>query len=80
MLPCIPNHRRDPIEASTLRRTPSTLAGDELEEPILEGPDNNRLNDAMLADGARQFIQGSLIEALAGLMGVRKDTIDIDFS
>src|SRR5205807_1181501 len=49
---------------------PATLAGDELEEVVIEWPDEDRLEDAMLPNGCRQLGEGLLVEREAWLFGI----------
>ena len=57
------------VQRSTLRRTPAPLAGDDLIGIRLAGdrPDQDRLQQAVLANRGRQFVQQSLIEMAARL-------------
>src|SRR5205814_1004335 len=51
------DHRGNGVHAGGPRRAPSSLAGDQLEAMRAKRPDQDRLQDAMLTDGGRQFVQ-----------------------
>ena len=55
---------------------PAPLAGHELEVPIRPRPYEDGLQDAVLPDGSGQVLQGLLIEALPGLVGIGADAPD----
>ena len=51
---------RDRLEAGGLRRAPAALAGDELELAVVERPDEDGLEDAVLADGRGKLVERRL--------------------
>jgi hypothetical protein len=56
------DERRDRFEPGHLGGTPASLAGDELEAPVAEGADEDRLEDTVLPDRRRQLLEGLLVE------------------
>jgi hypothetical protein len=69
---------RDRREAGFLRRPPAALAGNELIAIVAERPDEYRLENAVLADGRRQFVQRLGVEGHPRLLGIGLDPIDGD--
>ena len=65
-----PEDRRDGLEAGLPRRPPPTLAGDQLVATVAERLDDERLDDAALADRFGEAIEGIVVEGLARLAGV----------
>ena len=59
-------------------RAPAALAGDELVAVLAERPDEDRLEDAVLADRRRQLVERLLVEDHPRLVRVRLDPIDGD--
>ena len=70
--------RRDRREAGEPRRAPAALAGDELVGVRAERPDEDRLEDAVLADRRGELVERLLVEGHARLLGVRLDAVDRD--
>jgi hypothetical protein len=70
---------RNPQQSCTLRRAPSALAGDDLKKAIVQGAHNDGLDNAVLANRIREFVQGVLIKVFSRLMRIWQDSIDIDF-
>ena len=62
-------------QAGLLRGAEAALAGDEL-VLVAGARDDERLNDAVLADAARQLVDRGLVEGLARLEGIRLDLRD----
>ena len=54
------------------------FAGDELVAVLAEWPDEDRLEDAMLADRARQLRESGLVEDRPRLVRVRLDPVERD--
>ena len=59
-----------------LRGAPAALAGDELEPAVVDGPEQDRLEDAVLADGRGELLEGRLVERQARLLRVGLDAVD----
>ena len=68
----------DRREARGFRRAPAALAGDELELAVVERPDEDRLEDAVLADRRRQLVEAGLLHRETRLFRVRRDSIHAD--
>ena len=66
------------VQAGTLPGPPATLSGDDLVNirHARQGPHQDRLDDALLADGPRQVLELLLVKALAGIAGVRAQELD----
>ncbi len=67
-------------QAGALRGTPAAFAGNQLEKSVVEGTNDDRLNDTVLPDRIGQLVQPIFIEILARLMLVGEDSIDIDLA
>jgi hypothetical protein len=61
-----------------LRRAPAALAGDYL-IPIAVPANDDRLDNAIRADGSGQFLKILLRESLSGLLGIGIDKTDVYF-
>jgi hypothetical protein len=70
------DQRGDRLEAGLPRRAPAPFAGDDLLRVRSERPDQDRLEDAMLADRGRKLVEGLLLEDETRLLRVRFDVID----
>ena len=70
------DERRDGREAGFLRRAPAALTGDELIPVLAERSDEDRLEDAMLADRGGKLMQGVDIEHGPRLVRIRLDVVD----
>ena len=66
------------VEAGLLRRAPAALAGDELVAVRPDRSDEDRLQDAVLADGGGQLVERLLVEGQARLLRVGLDVVDRD--
>ena len=66
------------VEAGQPRRTPATLAGDQLVAVGTDRANEDRLEDAVLADGRGQFVEGVFVELEAWLLGIGLDVIERD--
>ena len=64
-----PHDRRDGLQARPAGRSPTPLAGDEL-ETVAGRADEDRLEQADLADGIGQRPEPLLVEPIARLIGV----------
>ncbi len=67
---------RDDLEFRSDRRPPAAFAGDELVAVADLGPDQDRLEDAVLPDRSGQVVQAGLVHRQAGLVRVRVDLVD----
>ena len=65
-------------EPGQARRAPAAFAGDDLVRVRAERPDEDRLEDAVLADRRGQLVERLLLEDHARLLGVRLDPVDRD--
>lgn len=72
-----PHHGRYAEQTSELCRAPASLTGDQL-EAVAGGTDDDRLKDAVLLQGGREFGQPLVVEGLARLLAVRPDPVDVD--
>ena len=70
--------RGDRQLARDLRRAPAALARDQLEAAVVERSDEDRLQDAVLADGRRHLLEGFLVERHARVLRVGFDAVDRD--
>ena len=70
-----PHQSRNRCPAETLNRPESPLAHDDLER-VSHGPDDDRLQQAVLADGVREFREAGRVEVAAGLERIRLDGFD----
>ena len=61
-----------------LRRAPAPLAGDD-PIPVVRLADDDRLNDAVALDGARELVEARVVGPLARLVFVWREQIDVDF-
>ncbi len=70
---------RDRGEPAGLGRAPAPFAGDELVPTrVVDRPDEDRLQDAVLADGSRELVEGRLLEPRPRLGGIGIDPLDRD--
>jgi hypothetical protein len=69
---------RDHGEAGSLGRSPATLTHDELILSVAKVANDDRLKEANLGDGERQFVERFLVEGPARLTRVRSDRADCD--
>ena len=69
---------RDRLEPGLARCAPAAFAGDDLVGVRSEGSDEDRLQDAVLPDRRREFVERLLFEDHARLLGVRFDVVDGD--
>ncbi len=70
------DQRRDRQQAGDLGRAPAALAGDQLVAVRSDWADEDRLEDAVLADRGGELVERLLVEGEPGLRGVRLDVID----
>ena len=70
------DHGRHGLQAGPAGGPPAALAGDELVATALAGTDQDRLEDAMLADRGREVVQGGFVQRRAGLVGIGVDAVD----
>ncbi len=68
----------DGLESGETRRAPATLAGHDLVGVRSERADEDRLEDAVLADRRRELVECFRFEDEARLLGVRLDVVDLD--
>ena len=61
-----------------LRGTPPALAGDELIGVRPDGPDEDRLEDAVLTDRRGELVERLLVECEPRLFRVGLDPVDLD--
>ena len=66
------------VETGEPRRAPAALAGDQLVPVRSERADEDRLEDAVLADRRGQLVERRLVEGEPRLLGVRLDAVDGD--
>ena len=67
---------RDGHVARELRCPPAALARDQLEAVLANGSDEDRLEDAVLADAGRQLLERRLVEGEAWLLRVGFDAVN----
>ena len=67
------------VEAEFFRRAPAAFAGDEFELAV-DRADDERLDDAVLADGFDKFVERGFDEGGAGLERAGDDEVDGDFT
>ena len=60
------------------RGAPAALAGDQLVAAVVERADEDRLEDAVLADRRGQLVERRLVEGQARLLRVGVDVVDLD--
>jgi hypothetical protein len=72
------DQRLDRREARLLRGAPAAFAGDQLVAVLAERSDEDRLQNAVLADRIRELMEGSLVEDRPRLVRVRLDPIERD--
>ncbi len=65
----VADQRRDRMNLRPLRRSPATLAGDDL-ETVTDAAHQDRLDHAMLGDRFGKLVEAILVEMLARLQGV----------
>src|SRR5690242_13275543 len=73
------NDRGDRVQLRLLGRTPAPLAGDD-HVILAVRPEQDRLEDAALADRLRQLVERGFVELHARLFGVAADARDFDFA
>src|SRR6185437_4131879 len=66
-------------KSCALRRAPPAFAGDDAIE-IADLLDQNRLNDAVVPNGLRKFIELGVVHLDTRLFFVRREEIDVDFN
>ena len=66
----------DGRQAGLLRGAEAALAGDQAIFIVASARDDERLDDAVLADAAGQLLDRGLVEGLARLIRVRRDLLD----
>ena len=75
-----PDNGRDAVDARLLRRAPAPLTGDELVPPVLERPDDQRLEQPDRADRSGQGIEGGGVELGTGLVRIGLDLGDVELA
>jgi len=74
------HERWDAGDTCKLGGAPASLAGDELELVFVERTDQDRLEDAVLADRRGQLLDGRGVDDHPGLVWIRDDVVDVDRS
>ena len=64
--PDLANNGRQAMQAGALRGAPAAFTGDQLKEVVRQRLNNDRLNDAVGADGVREFVQASSLKCFRG--------------
>jgi hypothetical protein len=78
MIACFTHDHGHAAQARLHGGTPAPLARDQL-KTVTPGPDNQRLNDTLIANRPGQLSDFGFIEGAARLEWARRNTIDGDF-
>src|SRR5689334_10418335 len=74
----IADERRNLLEAGGGGGTPAPLTGDDAKGVIADTANGDGLDNAVGADGGREFGELFVIEAIAGLRGIGLDAVEGD--
>src|SRR5215470_1561975 len=80
MLAGFANNGWNSKQAGALRSPPSAFPGNQLEKPVFQPANDDRLNQSVLPYRVGQFIETDLVEGLPRLVRIRKNPIDIDLA